>query len=441
MWMQSRDIPALLLTRTEIAVFERGFSVRRDALATGRNRIRAREFCCERASRGEEIVAQREVAEIVRGRIAHPADRDPDRIRIATARMRRVGCVTGPYVAHVPPQVVRRYDAGARIFPERDAEMIGGIDGREIATRPMQIDPTKIAPRQFRERGHRNANVVDVNPIDPEHPPTPGDHPASGRRWKAASGTAVGIGLFFAKFKSLLFALLNLKWLLFGSKFLLTGFSFLASIFFYAAFFGWKFGIVFVLLIAVHELGHVIFVRGYGFKTPAMVFVPGLGAFTTWNADGKQTVYQESVIAFGGPLLGTLGGLVCFAYGAITNEPFWYAAANTAFFLNLFNMIPLGVFDGGRMTGAISPVLWIAGFVLVIVAAIAFHWWSPILLLIVIFSIPRVVSVWRGTLDSRFYAVTARERIVMSIAYFGLLAVLLACLVFTRVAVPGHALG
>ena len=331
--------------------------------------------------------------------------------------------------------------------------MIGGIDGREIATRPMQIDPPKVAPRQFRERGHRNAKTADVNPNDAERPPTepsdtgaplvphPSDHPASGRRWKAAGGTAVGIGLFFAKFKSLLFALLNLKWLLFGSKFLLTGFSFLASIFFYAAFFGWKFGIVFVLLIAIHELGHVIFVRGYGFKTPAMVFVPGLGAFTTWNADGKQTVYQESVIAFGGPLLGTIGGLICFAYGAITNEPFWYAAANTAFFLNLFNMIPLGVFDGGRMTGAISPVLWIVGFALVIVAAVAFHWWSPILLLIVIFSIPRVISVWRGTLDPRFYAVTARERLTMSAAYFGLLAVLLACLVFTRVAIPGHALG
>lgn len=292
-----------------------------------------------------------------------------------------------------------------------------------------------------------------MNPNDPERPSTepsdpaarlaqrPDEHPASGRRWQAAGGTAVGIGLFFAKFKGLLFALLNLKWLLFGSKFLLTGFSFLASIFFYAAFFGWKFGIVFVLLIAIHELGHVIFVRGYGFKMPAIVFVPGLGAFTTWNAGGAQTVYQESVIAFGGPLLGTIGGLACFAYGAIANEPFWYAAANTAFFLNLFNMIPLGVFDGGRMTGAISPVLWIVGFAFVIIAAIAFHWWSPILLLVVLFSLPRIIAVWRGTLDPRFAAVTARERVTMSVAYFGLLAVLLACLVFTRVAIPEHAIG
>jgi len=265
-------------------------------------------------------------------------------------------------------------------------------------------------------------------------------HPASGRNWKAAGGTAIGIGVIFAKFKGVLFALLNLKWIFFGSKLLLTGFSFLASIWFYALFFGWKFGIVFVLLIAIHELGHLLFVRAYGLSAPAIYFVPGMGAFTTWKG-GTQDVYQESVIAFGGPLLGTIGGLVCFGYGALTNEPFWYAAANTAFFLNLFNMIPLGVFDGGRMTAAISPNLWIAGFVIIVACAIAFHWWSPILFLVILLSVPRLISAARGTLDARYYAVPGNQKAVIAFAYFGLLAVLFASLVFTRVAVPGHALG
>ena len=283
------------------------------------------------------------------------------------------------------------------------------------------------------------ANDVSDEPEQELLPPE--KHPeASGRNWKAAGGTAVGIGLVLAKFKVLLLGLLNLKWIFFGSKFLLTGASFLASIWFYALFFGWKFGIVFVLLIAIHEVGHLIFVRGYGLSAPAIYFVPGMGAFTTWKG-GTQNVFQESVIAFGGPLLGTIGGLVCFAYGALTAEPFWYAAANTAFFLNLFNMIPLGVFDGGRMTAAISPNLWIAGFVIVIGCAIAFHWWSPILILVVLLSIPRLVSAWRGTLDARYYAVPARQKVTISIAYFGLLAILLASLVFSRVAIPGHAIG
>ena len=199
-----------------------------------------------------------------------------------------------------------------------------------------------------------------------------------------------------------------------------------------------KFAIVFVLLIAVHELGHVIFVRGFGLSAPFVLFLPGFGAFTTWR-DAPQSVYQESIIAFGGPLLGTLGGLVCYAYGFVTNEPFWYACANTAFFLNLFNMIPLSFFDGGRMTAAISPFFWLLGFVLVIVVAVAFHWWSPILLLVILLSVPRVVAAWRGRLDPRYYAVAPRVRLTIACAYFGLLAVLLACLVFTRVSIPGHA--
>jgi len=270
-------------------------------------------------------------------------------------------------------------------------------------------------------------------------PPDPAAHPASGRNWRAAGGGALGLAILFAKFKGLLFALLNLKWLLFLSKFALTGFSAIASIWFYALFFGWKFAIVLVLLIAVHEAGHAIFVRGYGVAVPGIYFVPGLGAFTAFS--GVKSAYAEAVIAFGGPLLGTIGGLVCFAYGVLTNEPFWYAVANTAFFLNLFNMIPLAVFDGGRMTAAISPRLWIAGFAIVIVAAIAFHWWSPILLLVALLSVPRVIAAIRGQLDPRYKEVTPRERGTMALAYFGLLAALLACMVISHVALPAHGLG
>jgi Zn-dependent protease len=262
-------------------------------------------------------------------------------------------------------------------------------------------------------------------------------NPASGRNWRAAGGTAVGLAVLFAKFKGLLFALLSLKWLLFAGKFALTGFSFLASIWFYALYFGWKFAIVFVLLIAVHELGHAIFVRAYGLAMPGIYFVPGFGAFTTWRG-GTQSVYQEAVIAFGGPLLGTIGGVVCLLYGLATNEPFWTAAAYTAFFLNLINMVPLAFFDGGRITGVLSPNFWIAGFVIVIVAAIAFHWWSPILFLVVLLSLPRMISAWRGELDPRYAAVPPSQKASIGIAYFGLLAVLLACLVISKTGVPGY---
>jgi len=278
------------------------------------------------------------------------------------------------------------------------------------------------------------------DPWQPSRPPRKTDENGSGRNWgKTGGGIAVGIAALLAKFKFLALALLKFKYLFYAGKFGITALSFIASIWFYTLFFGFKFAIVFVLLIAIHEIGHVIFIRGFGLSAPAVFFLPGFGAFTTWR-EPPRSIYQESIIAFGGPLLGALSAIVCFAYGYATHEPFWYACAYTAFFLNLFNMIPLGFFDGGRMTGAISPALWIVGFVGVIAAAVVFHWWSPILLIVVLLSIPRAVKAWRGQLDPRYYGIAPAQRLTVAVAYFGLLAVLAAGTVYMRVDVPGHTL-
>jgi Zn-dependent protease len=330
-----------------------------------------------------------------------------------------------------------------------DAEVVGGEGFGIVARRPMDVHETQIPRRKGTRAGEPHHPVANTSLVNPP-PQSPGDDrpvegeylapsksPASGRNWRAKGGWLVGAGVLAAKFKGLLLVLLNFKYALYASKFALSAVSFIASIWFYTLFFGFKFAIVFVLLIAIHELGHVIFVRGFGLAAPFVFFLPGFGAFTTWR-DPPKSVYQESVIAFGGPLLGTLGGLVCYAYGYVTHEPFWYACANTAFFLNLFNMIPLSFFDGGRMTGAISPAFWLLGFAIVVGGAVAFHWWSPILLLLILLSIPRVVQAYRGRLDPRYYGIPGTQRLGISLAYFGLLAVLLACLIFTRVSIPGH---
>jgi Zn-dependent protease len=268
----------------------------------------------------------------------------------------------------------------------------------------------------------------------------PDPNPASGRNWKAAGGTAVGLALVLAKFKGLLLVLLNFKWILFGAKFAMTGASFLASIWFYSLFYGWKFALVFVVLIAIHELGHVAFVRAFGLSAPAVYFVPGLGAFTTWKG-APQSVYAESLIAFGGPLFGGLAAGACLLYGSATGSGFWIAAAYIGFFLNLFNMVPLALLDGGKMTGAITSRLWVAGFAFVVVAAIAFHWWNPILLILIALSLPRVIQTFRGHLEQRYLDVPERERATIAFAYFALLAALLAGLVVSHIATPGSAVG
>ncbi len=276
---------------------------------------------------------------------------------------------------------------------------------------------------------------ADLAPDAEREPPT-----APPRTWdvRKLGGPAVGIGLVAAKFKGLLLALLNFKYLFFAAKYAMTAVSFIASVWLYTLFFGFKFALVFVLLIAIHEVGHVIFVRAFGLSAPAIYFVPGLGAFTTWK-EAPKSIFQESMIAFGGPLLGALGSLACYGYGVATNEPFWIACAYTGFFLNLFNMIPLAVFDGGRMTAALSPFFWILGFVMLGAAALYFHLWSPILLLVVVLSLPRAIAAMRGKLDPRYYSIAPAQRALLGAGYFGLLALLLAGVVIAHVNVPAHA--
>ncbi|MGH7747805.1 MAG: hypothetical protein ACREQ5_24050, partial [Candidatus Dormibacteria bacterium] len=254
--------------------------------------------------------------------------------------------------------------------------------------------------------------------------------------FKKAGGAAVGLGLLIAKFKTVLLALLNVKWLLFSGKYALTAVSFLASIWFYSLLFGAKFAVAFVLLIAVHEIGHALVVRALGLRAPFIVFLPGLGAFTTWSG-GMQSIAQEATIALGGPLLGALGSFACLGYGAATGEPFWFAVAYTGCFLNLLNLIPFGIFDGGRIAGAVSRGLWIVGLAAIVVAALVFRWWSPVLLIVVLLSLPRALAAWRGQLDPRYFALAPQARLAIALAYFGLIGCLLAGLVVARAAVPG----
>ena len=259
----------------------------------------------------------------------------------------------------------------------------------------------------------------------------------SNNSWKGFGAGAIGLGVILAKFKTLWLVLLNVKWigLLFSSKILLAGLGFFASIWFYALFWGWKFAVVFVLLILVHELGHAAFMRFYGVPASLPYFIPGLGAMI--NMRGRPaSQLEESYIALAGPLTGTLASLACYAYGEATGDRFWTAIAYTGFFLNLFNLFPVLPLDGGRVVGAISPRIWIFGLVALIVALVAFHWFNPLILILVVFSIPQALAAWRGQIDAAYHDLTAFQRGGVALAYFGLAGFLFAAMLATQVTVP-----
>jgi Zn-dependent protease len=178
-----------------------------------------------------------------------------------------------------------------------------------------------------------------------------------------------------------------------------------------------------VLLIFVHECGHLIAAKRIGLKVGAPVFIPFMGALIALK-EAPRNAWIEAQVGIGGPILGTVGAAVCEGIYLLTGNPLFRALAYTGFFLNLFNLAPVGFLDGGRIVTALSPWLWIVGFVIMAVMTVL-HF-NFILLLILIFSVPRLLFLFRrktGT-ELRYFEVTPAQRWTMAVMYFGLIVLL-----------------
>jgi Zn-dependent protease len=253
-------------------------------------------------------------------------------------------------------------------------------------------------------------------------PPAQPEQPAAEHRGRPARGigaAAAGLGLLALKFKGLLLILLKFKFVLFGVKLLAYSWTFLLSLWLYVLFFGWKLAVVLLFVILAHELGHYAAFRAYGLQARLPVFLPFFGAFTAGAIPAN--LEQDAYIALAGPLTGLGLAAVCYGLGIAFNDQFWYACADISAFLNLFNMIPSPPFDGGRVIGAISPTLWIVGFILFIGVSIVLHVPIIFVALIGLLGFPALRAAWRGEVDPRAATMTNGARVRVSVWYLATL--------------------
>lgn len=147
------------------------------------------------------------------------------------------------------------------------------------------------------------------------------------------------------------------------AKFAIPATSMLASVFAYAWLTkNWAIGVGLVVMIFIHEIGHVLAAKQKGLPVSLPIFIPFLGAFIAMKKNPRDAV-TEAYIAFGGPLLGTAGALICYLLGAGTNNTTLLVVAYLGFFLNLINLMPIHPLDGGRIATAVTRWLWLAGLV------------------------------------------------------------------------------
>lgn len=130
--------------------------------------------------------------------------------------------------------------------------------------------------------------------------------------------------------------------------------TFLLSFFAFSLGFGsWKFGLGFVLLILVHELGHVVEARRQGLQVSLPLFIPFFGAYVTIRHAGIAP-WRSALVALAGPLAGGLGAAAVWAVGSQRNEHWLIQLAYVGFLLNAGNLLPVGFLDGGAALRAIS---------------------------------------------------------------------------------------
>jgi Zn-dependent protease len=266
---------------------------------------------------------------------------------------------------------------------------------------------SQLSPRPELEPDFR-----DYEPIHPE----PGWKSFARKLW----APIVGIGAFLAKFGVVL---LKFKFL----------FSMFVSAAIYVWIGGWWFGIGLVVLLFVHEMGHVIEARHQGLPVSAPMFIPFLGALITMK-QMPQDAWREARIGIAGPLLGSAGAAVIYLVGLAYDSQHLKALAFLGFFINLFNLLPVSPLDGGRIVAAIHPVLWLFG-VLGLLGLVILRP-NPILILILLVAANETWHRWRmrGLPEVQaYYKVEPHRRLLMGLLYFGLAAALVLGMAETHV--------
>ncbi len=129
--------------------------------------------------------------------------------------------------------------------------------------------------------------------------------------------------------------------------------SFLAFVVIYSFASGPTFGVGFAVLILIHEMGHFIDVKRRGLPADMPVFLPGLGAYVRWEAMGVS-LETRAAVSLAGPLAGLLAAVACAALWQQTGNPLWASLARVGAILNLLNLIPVWVLDGGQAVLALS---------------------------------------------------------------------------------------
>src|SRR6202171_2943321 len=248
----------------------------------------------------------------------------------------------------------------------------------------------------------------DLPPHSPQHySPAPA---AGNRGWLGGIGSSVVAAWGLSK-SGLLFAF---KIPAFG-----TIVSLVISFGGYALFYGPWFAVALLTMIFVHEMGHVVEIRRQGMKASAPIFIPFLGA-ATFQRSHPTDALKQAEIGIAGPIAGTIGATAAFALYGATHSQVLLLAALIGFYINLFTLIPVWQLDGSWILAPVSKWFQVAGYGMIVVAALFLHFVSPLLIIIAVLGVPTLIARFRAASDPYYMSVPPAARWAMGGAWLAL---------------------
>ena len=202
-----------------------------------------------------------------------------------------------------------------------------------------------------------------------------------------------------------------------AAQYAVAGGSMIVTVLAYATKFRLGLVIGFVLITLIHEIGHAVAIRAKGLRTGFMVFIPFIGGAVTLK-DQPRSVYDDAQIGLAGPFAGTMASLGALQIFKSTGNPLYLLIALTGFILNLINLLPIGMLDGGRISAAVTKWMWVFGG-----AVLAYKTWrqpNALLIIILLLAIFQVYAAINREQEDRFYEITGPQRAAVAIAYFTL---------------------
>jgi Zn-dependent protease len=104
-----------------------------------------------------------------------------------------------------------------------------------------------------------------------------------------------------------------------------------------------------VLVLFLHEMGHLIAMKSYGYEDVGMFFIPFLGAVVTGRKE-EMSQFQRVIIILAGPMPGIIIGIgLILGVQYFDFNPYFLVYGVMFIALNVFNLVPVDPLDGGKL--------------------------------------------------------------------------------------------